>query len=428
MLDLKLIRSNPDLVRQAAANKGVEVEIDRILALDEERRAGLTEVEQLKARRNSASAEVARLKKAGGDASAIIAEMQAVNARIKVLDDRLKEVEEEQRQLLLTVPNLPDPDVPVAADESGNVEIRTWGTPRNFDFEPRPHWELGARLDGLDFERAAKVTGSRFVILKKGIARLNRALVSFFLDHHLQNGYTEVLPPVIVNEATYYGTGQFPKFREDVFALAEPQGWYLSATAEVPMVNMHRDEILSGADLPLRYVGYSGCFRAEAGAAGRDTRGLIRQHYFEKVEMIQITTPEQSPAALEEITASAEQLLQKLGLPYRVLFMCTGDMGFTQARKFDIEVWMPSYGRHVEISSCSNCTDFQARRANIRFRREDGAKPEFVHTLNGSGLALGRTVAAIMETYQNADGTITVPEALRPYMGGQTVIGGQGGS
>lgn len=418
MLDLKFIRANVDLVKAAAAHKGVVVDVDRIVDLDAERRAALTEVEQLKARRNQASGEVARLKKAGQDAGAIIAEMQEVSARVKALDDRVREVEDELNNLLLTVPNIPDSDVPVGPDETHNVEIRRWGTPRRFDFAPRPHWDIGAGLDGLDFERAAKVTGSRFVIMKGGVARLHRALISFFIDYHVANGYREVLPPVIVNEATYYGTGQFPKFREDVFALVEPPGWYLSATAEVPLVNMHRDEMLDLAQLPLKYAGFSGCFRAEAGAAGRDTRGLIRQHYFEKVEMIQFTVPEESTAALDEITASAEAILQKLNLPYRVLFMCTGDMGFTQARKYDVEVWMPSYERHVEISSCSNCTDFQARRANVRFRRGEGGKPEFVHTLNGSGLALGRTVAAILETYQNADGSVTVPEVLRPYMGG----------
>lgn len=415
MLDLKFVRSNPDLIRQTLVNKGVAVDVDRILALDVERRQILAEVESLKARRNEVSKQVGALKKQGQDASAIIAEMGQIGDRIKELDEKGRTVEEDLQNLMYQLPNIPAPDVPVGRDDTQNVEVARWGTPRTFDFPVRPHWELGAMLDGLDFERAAKVTGSRFTFVKGGIARLNRALVAFFLDHHIANGYTEVLPPVIINTASYYGSGQFPKFKEDVFALTGTD-YYLASTAEVPLINMHRDEILDGKLLPLKYAGYSGCFRSEAGAAGRDTRGLIRQHYFEKVEMIQFTRPEESAQALEEITASAEAILQKLGLPHHRMFMCTGDMGFGQHKKFDIEVWMPSYGRYVEISSCSNMSDFQARRANIRYR-PDGGKPEFVHTLNGSGLAVGRTLAAVMENYQNADGSITVPEVLRPYTG-----------
>lgn len=417
MLDLKLIRSNPDMVKEAAAKKRVDVDIDQIVALDAERRSALAEVEQLKARRNQASAEVARLKKAGQDASAIIAEMGEVNGRIKALDERVREIEGEVNDLLLQVPNLPDPDVPVGDDESGNVEVKRWGTPRQFDFTPRPHWEIGDQLDGLDFERAAKVAGSRFVILKGGVSRLHRALVAWFIDHAAAKGYREVQPGVIVNTASYYGSGQFPKFKEDVFSLAGTD-YHLSSTAEVPLVNMHRDEILPGDTLPIKYVGFSGCFRSEAGAAGRDTRGLVRMHYFEKVELVQFTRPEDSDAALEEMTRHAEELLEKLNIPYRRMLMCTGDMGFTQAKKYDVELWMPSYERFVEISSCSNVRDFQARRASIRFRPAEGAKPEFVHTLNASGLALPRAVAAILENYQNADGSVTVPEVLRPYMGG----------
>ncbi|HYF92912.1 MAG TPA: serine--tRNA ligase [Symbiobacteriaceae bacterium] len=415
MLDLKFVRTNPDVVRQALVNKGVDVDLDRILALDVERRQIIAEVEQLKAKRNDVSKQVGILKKQGQDASAIIAEMGSIGDRIKELDDRGREVEEELQELMYTLPNVPSPEAPVGRTDADNVEVLRNGTPRQFAFPVKAHWDLGTALDGLDFERAGKVTGARFTIIKGGIARLSRALVNFFINHHLENGYREVLPPVIVNTASYYGSGQFPKFKEDVFTLKDTD-YYLSSTAEVPLVNMHRDEIIDAKLMPIKYVGYSGCFRSEAGAAGRDTRGLIRQHYFEKVEMVQFTRPEESNQALEDIVGSAEAILQKLGLPYRKLLMCTGDMGFGQYKKFDLEVWMPSYERYVEISSCSNMSDFQARRANIRFRSETG-KPEFVHTLNGSGLAVGRTLAAVIENHQNEDGTITVPEALRPYTG-----------
>lgn len=421
MLDLRYIRQNPDAVKKACADKQVVVDIDRILALDTERRAGLGEVEQLKARRNAASGEVAKLKRAGQDASQIIAEMGQVNERIKVLDERLREVEGELDALLLTVPNIPDPEVPVGPDETYNVEVKRWSSPRDFAFTPKPHWEIGGSLDGLDFERAAKVAGARFAIMKRGVARLHRALITFFLDEALAQGYVEVLPPSIVNSASYTGSGQFPKFKEDVFRL-ENTDLYLSSTAEVPLVNMHRDEILPPEALPVKYAGFSGCWRAEAGAGGRDTRGLVRMHYFEKVELVQFTRPEDSNQALEAMTGHAEMLLEKLNIPYRRLFMCTGDMGFTQAKKYDVELWMPSYGRYVEISSCSNIGDFQARRANIRYRPEKDARPEFVHTLNASGLALSRALAAVLETYQNADGTVSVPEVLRPYMGGLTLL------
>lgn len=413
MLDLRFVRTHPDVVRKALINKGVSVDLDRILALDVERRQILTEVEQLKARRNQVSKQIGVLKKQGQDASEIIAEMGAIGDRIKELDNREREVEEELQDLLYQLPNIPAPDVPVGEDENDNVEVKRWGEPRQFDFPVKPHWDLGVALDGLDFERAAKVAGSRFTMIKGGLARLNRALISFFIDYLTERGYREVLPPVIVNTASYYGSGQFPKFKEDVFSLAGTD-YHLASTAEVPLVNMHRDEILDESVLPLKYVGFSGCFRSEAGAAGRDTRGLIRQHYFEKVEMVHFTRPEESEQALMEIVENAEGMLEALNLPYRRVFMCTGDMGFGQYKKYDIEVWMPSYERYVEISSCSNMSDFQARRANIRYR-PGGGKPEFVHTLNGSGLAVGRTLAAVMENYQNADGSITVPEALRPY-------------
>lgn len=420
MLDIKLIRQNPEIVREALINKGVKVDLDRIIALDLERRQILQEVEQLKAKRNEVSKQVGILKKQGQNADQIIAEMGSIGDRIKELDDKTRDVDAALLDLMYQLPNIPSDEAPIAPDESGNVEVFNWGAPRQFDFALKPHWDLGTNLDGLDFERAAKVTGSRFVFLKGGIARLSRALVALFIDHHLANGYTEVLPPVIINTASYFGSGQFPKFKEDVFSL-EGTDYHLASTAEVPLINLHRDEILSHELMPVKYVGYSGCFRSEAGSSGRDTRGLIRQHYFEKVEMIQFTRPEESAVALEEITGSAEAILQKLGLPYRKLLMCTGDMGFGQYKKFDLEVWMPSYQRYVEISSCSNMSDFQARRANIRYRTESG-KPEFVHTLNGSGLAVGRTLAAVLETYQNEDGSITVPEALRPYMGGIELI------
>ncbi len=415
MLDLRFVRTNPDVVRQALINKRVDVDLDRILALDVERRQILAEVEQLKARRNEVSKQVGILKKQGQDASHIISEMGSIGDRIKELDDKGREVEEELQALMYALPNIPAPEVPVGQDDNDNVEVKTWGTPRQFSFPIKAHWEIGAGLDGLDFERAGKVTGSRFTFIKGGLARLNRALVAFFMDHHVANGYREVLPPVIINTASYYGSGQFPKFKEDVFSL-EGTDYHLASTAEVPLVNMHRDEIVDEKLLPIKYAGYSGCFRSEAGAAGRDTRGLIRQHYFEKVEMVQFTRPEESEAALNDIVGSAEAILEKLGIPYRRMFMCTGDMGFGQYKKYDLEAWMPSYGKYVEISSCSNMSDFQARRANIRYRPE-GGKPEFVHTLNGSGLAVGRALALVIENYQNEDGTITVPDVLRPYMG-----------
>lgn len=423
MIDLRLIRQDTDLVKRACANKGVTVDIDRILTLDRRRREILGEVEALKARRNEVSKQIGVLKKAGQDTSAVQEEMRAAGDQIKALDDESRETEQALQDLLYTVPNIPDADVPVGADESGNIELRRWGNPHQFDFTPKPHWDIGAGLGILEFERAAKVAAARFTVLRGNGVRLNRALINFFMDHHVANGYTEMWVPDIVNTASYYGSGQFPKFKDDVFSLAGTD-LHLSATAEVPLVNLHRDEILHGQDLPIKYSGFSGCYRSEAGSAGRDTRGLIRQHLFEKVEMVQFTRPEESGVALDAIVGSAEALLQRLELPYRVLFMCTGDMGFGQARKYDIEVWMPSYGRYVEISSCSNMTDFQARRANIRFRAQEGAKPEFVHTLNGSGLALGRTIAAILENCQQPDGTVAVPAALQSYMGGMSRISG----
>ncbi len=419
MLDLRMIRQNPDRVRQALKNKGEEAPlVDDLLAVDERRRAILGEVEQLKAKRNSVSEEIARLKREKQDAQSLVEEMRLVSQKIKEMDGELREVEAKLEDLLLRIPNIPHESVHVGTSEADNKEIRRWGEPREFDFEPLPHWDLGVNLDIIDFERAAKITGSRFYVLKGLGARLERALISFMIDLHVEeHGYTEVLPPYIVNQQSATGTGQLPKFGEDMFKL-EGLDYYLIPTAEVPVTNLYRDEILDTEQLPIYHVAYSACFRSEAGSAGRDTRGLIRVHQFDKVELVKFVLPENSYDELEKLTSNAEAVLQRLGLPYRVTQMCTADLGFTAAKKYDPEVWMPSYGRYVEISSCSNFEDFQARRANIRFRRERGAKPEFVHTLNGSGIAVGRCMAAIIENYQQEDGSIIIPEALRPYMGG----------
>jgi seryl-tRNA synthetase len=424
MLDIKLLRNDYDRVAQALRNRGASLDlIAAFPELDASRRAKLTESEQLKNRRNVVSQEVAQLKKTGGNADALIAEMREVGDRIKQLDEEVRELEAEMDKLLLAVPNVPHESVPVGASEEDNVEQRRVGSPRAFDFEPRAHWELAADLDILDFERAARATGARFVFYKGLGARLERALINFMMDLHAdQHGYEEVLPPYIVNRDSLVGTGQLPKFAEDVFKL-EGMDYFLIPTAEVPVTNLHREEILNAEDLPKRFVAYSSCFRSEAGSAGRDTRGLIRQHQFNKVELVHLSAPDNSFDMLEEMTGHAERVLQLLGLPYRVMLLCTGDMGFGSTKTYDLEVWFPSQGVYREISSCSNMWDFQARRAGIRYRPEPGAKPEFVHTLNGSGLAVGRTFAAILENYQQADGTIVVPEALRPYMGGIEAIG-----
>jgi len=423
VLDIKLIRSEPDKVREAMRRRGDDAApIDEVLALDERRRSLLTEAEQLKARRNQVSEEVARAKRAGQDATAIIEAMREVSDRIKELDDQVRDVESRLQQLLLVIPNIPHESVPYGESDADNVEVRRWGEPRRFSFEPRAHWDIGTSLGILDFERATKVTGARFTVYKGAGARLERALINFMLDVHTQeHGYIEILPPFLANRDSMTGTGQLPKFSEDMFR-CEGTDLYMIPTAEVPVTNLHRDEILDGDQLPLYYVAYSACFRAEAGAYGRDTRGLIRQHQFNKVELVKFVKPEDSYEELEKLVANAEAILQRLELPYRVSMMCTADVGFTAAKKYDPEVWMPSYGRYVEISSCSNFEDFQARRANIRFRRTPKAKPEYVHTLNGSGLAVGRTVAAILENYQNEDGSVTIPDALRPYMGGMARI------
>jgi seryl-tRNA synthetase len=423
MLDVKLLRAEWEKLEKGLGDRGVSMElVADFPQLDEKRRSLIMETEQLKNRRNTVSQEVAKLKKSGGDAEALILEMREVGDRIKEIDDELRVLEEQVNGLLLAIPNLPHESVPVGASEDDNVEVRRVGEPTAFAFEPKAHYDVAAELGLLDFERAAKVTGSRFVFYRGLGARLERALINFMMDLHSdRHGYDEVLPPYIINRDSLVGTGQLPKFSEDLFKL-EDSDYFLTPTAEVPVTNLYRDEILDAGELPKRFVAYSACFRSEAGAAGRDTRGLIRQHQFNKVELVKVTKPEESYEELEKMTADAERVLQLLGLPYRVLALCTGDMGFSAAKTYDLEVWLPSAGTYREISSCSNCEDFQARRAALRFRREPKSKPEFAHTLNGSGLAVGRTVAAILENYQQEDGTVVVPEALRPYMGGLEVI------
>jgi len=418
MLDLRFIRENPGVVKRALEKRGENISIDDLLAKDERRRELIQEVEALRAERNKTSEEIGRLKKAGEDAQDLIRRMRSVSAEIKQIDEELNDVQRGINDVLLRIPNIPHESVPVGKDESENVEVYRWGEPRCFDFEPRPHWDLGVGLDILDFERAGKVTGARFTFLKGAGARLERALINFMLDLHTgEHGYREVFPPFIAGEESMTGTGQLPRFAEDMFRV-EGQDYYLIPTAEVPVTNLHRDEILDVDDLPLCYVAYSACFRAEAGAYGRDTRGLIRQHQFNKVELVKFVKPEDSYDELGKLLADAEDVLKRLELPYRRMKMCTGDVGFAAAVKYDPEVWMPSYNDYVEISSCSNFEDFQARRANIRFKRDPNAATEYVHTLNGSGLAVGRTAAAIIENYQCEDGSIEIPAVLRPYMGG----------
>lgn len=417
MLDIKLVRTQPEKVLEGLAKRNVVFPMDRFGQLDEERRQKLVEVEQLKNQRNLVSKEVGRRKAAGEDVTALIQEMQQVGDEIQRLDQAIRTLDEDLRQLMLGIPNLPHESVPVGKDDSENKLIRQWGEPRRFDFEPKAHDELGTALNIMDFERAAKISGARFVVMKHWGAKLERALVNFMLDVHTgQHGYTEVLPPFLVNRLAMQGTGQLPKFEEDMFK-AGPGEYYLIPTAEVPVTNLHREEILSGEVLPIYYAAYTACFRAEAGSAGRDTKGIIRQHQFNKVELVKFCKPEDSYAEHEKLVNNAAAILEKLGLPYRVMLLCSGDQGFSAAKCYDLEVWLPSFRTYREISSCSNFEDFQARRANIRYRPTPGAKPEFVHTLNGSGLAVGRTLAAILENYQNEDGSVTIPEVLRGYMG-----------
>ncbi|MFD0829090.1 serine--tRNA ligase [Neobacillus sp. M.A.Huq-85] len=423
MLDIKLLRANFTEVKEKLQHRGEDLtDLGKFEELDQKRRDLIVESEQLKSKRNEVSQQVAVLKREKQDADHLIKEMREVGDRIKTLDDELRGVEETLEMLLLSIPNIPHESVPVGETEDDNVEIRQWGNVRDFAFEPKPHWDIADHLGILDFERAGKVTGSRFVFYKGLGARLERALMNFMLDLHVdEHGYKEILPPYMVNRTSMTGTGQLPKFAEDAF-LIESEDYFLIPTAEVPVTNLHRDEILSGEELPIRYAAYSACFRSEAGSAGRDTRGLIRQHQFNKVELVKFVKPEDSYNELEKLTNDAEKVLQLLELPYRVLSMCTGDLGFTAAKKYDIEVWIPSYETFREISSCSNFEAFQARRANIRFRRDPKAKPEHIHTLNGSGLAIGRTVAAILENYQQEDGSVAIPKVLQPYMGGRSVI------
>lgn len=419
MLDMKILRAEMDVVRKKLEHRGEDISgLDFVSQLDERRRQLLTQTEQLKNQRNVVSKEIAQKKKAGEDAKEKIAEMRRVGDEIKALDEEVRKVREELDRVLLTLPNIPHESVPTGEGEEDNVPVRHWGEVTSFSFEPKPHWDLARDLDLLDFERAGKVTGSRFVFYKGLGARLERALINFMLDLHTEeHGYLEMIPPYMVNRNSMVGTGQLPKFAEDSFPVEETE-YYLIPTAEVPVTNYHRDEILSAEDLPRKFAAFSANFRSEAGAAGRDTRGLIRNHQFNKVELVKLVQPEDSYDELETLVQDAERVLQLLELPYRVVLMCTADLGFTAAKKYDLEVWLPSSNTYREISSCSNFEDFQARRANIRFRRTAKSKPEFVHTLNGSGLAVGRTVAAILENNQLEDGSIRIPKALQPYMGG----------
>ncbi|MET3556984.1 seryl-tRNA synthetase [Streptococcus rupicaprae] len=419
MLDIKKIRADFDGVANKLASRGVEATtIASLKDLDEKRRELLVIAEEKKAERNTVSAEIAQAKRNKEAADDKIAAMQTLSAEIKSVDAELAQIEEQVTAIITTIPNTPHDSVPIGADEEDNVEVRRWGTPREFDFEPKAHWDLGEDLDILDWERGAKVTGSRFLFYKGLGARLERALYNFMLDEHNAEGYQEIITPYLVNRDSMFGTGQYPKFKEDTFEIADDERpLVLIPTAEVPLTNFYRNEIIDGKDLPIYFTAMSPSFRSEAGSAGRDTRGLIRLHQFHKVEMVKFAKPEESYDELEKMTADAENILQKLGLPYRVLALCTGDMGFSAAKTYDLEVWIPAQNAYREISSCSNTEDFQARRAQIRYRDEDG-KVKLLHTLNGSGLAVGRTVAAILENYQNEDGSVTIPEVLRPYMGG----------
>ena len=422
MLDLKLLQKQPEVVAKALADRHSSISVDEFLELDARRRAALTEVETLKSRRNAESAEVARKKRAGEDASELVAELGKLSDHIKELDAEVSDIKEKVYQWMLSVPNIPDASVPVGLDENDNPELHRWGTPREFPFPPRQHFEVGAARKGLDFERGAKLAGSRFCVSHGVFARLERALMNFYLDTQTTEfGATEILPPFMVNAATMLGTGQLPKFEEDLFKMPA-WDYYLIPTAEVPVTNLHAGEILEEDQLPLRYTAGTPCFRSEAGSAGKDVRGLIRQHQFIKVEMVRFAHPDKSWEELENMRRCAEILLEKLELPYRTITLCTGDMGFGSAKTYDVEVWLPGQNTYREISSCSNCVDFQARRANIRFRPKKGGKPEFVHTLNGSGLPTGRSMVAVIENYQQEDGSIVIPRVLRPYMGGLEVI------
>src|SRR5512142_2873204 len=422
MLDLRFVRENADAVKAGLSRRGINLDLSEFLALDAKRRAVQQEIETLRRRRNEASEEIGRLKKAGQTADDKVAEMRAAGDTIAALENGAREVEEAQRNILLTIPNLPHASVPDGKDENDNKEIRRWspegGEPPKFSFEPKPHWDLAEYLDIIDFDRAAKIAGARFALYKGMGARLERALINFMLDLHTgEHGYLEVLPPFMVNRDSMQGTGQLPKFEEDLFKMQDPE-YFLIPTAEVPVTNIHRGDILKKSDLPICYTAYTPCFRREAGSYGKDTRGLIRQHQFNKVELVKFSRPEASYEELEKLLSNAEEVLKRLRLPYRVVNLCTGDMGFSAAKTYDIEVWLPAQNKYREISSCSNFEDFQARRGNIRYKAKGGKKTELVHTLNGSGLAVGRTVVAILENFQQEDGSVVIPEVLRPYMGG----------
>ncbi len=423
MIDIKILRNEPEkLIKALERRKETKVDVDGLLALDKERREILYEVEQMKNKQNEVSKQIPALKKEGKDTTEIFAEMKELSEKIKESDEKIRDLDEKIQTIMYTIPNIANETVPEGDTDEDNVEIRRYLEPSRFDFEPKAHWDLGEDLGILDAPTAAKITGTRFTVYKDKGAALERAVINFYLDTHTrQNGYTEIFPPFMVHRNSMIGTGQLPKFEEDAFKVANTD-YFLVPTAEVPVTNMHRDEILDGNKLPIKYCAYTACFRAEAGSAGRDTRGLIRQHQFNKVELVKFTKPEESYAELEKLVNDAESVLKLLKIPYRVVKICIGDLGFTAALKYDIEVWMPSYGRFVEISSCSNFEDFQARRANIKYKNSPKDKAQLVHTLNGSGVAIGRTVAAILENYQNADGSITIPEVLRPYMGGMEKI------
>ncbi len=418
MLDVRLLRDDLEQVKARLATRGAAIDWDRFVALDRERREALAHIERLKEKKNKLSGEIGKLKKSGGDAAALMREGEEVSEAIRQSEGPLAGIEARFDEFMLTLPNLPHPSVKVGKNETENREVRRWGEPPGFDFAPKNHWDIGEELGILDFARAAKIAGARFAVYRGAGARLERALINFMLDlHTAEHGYREMLPPALVNRAALVGTGQLPKFEADLFHTA-PGDYFLIPTAEVPLTNLHRDEMLEREDLPIKYVAYTPCFRSEAGSYGKDVRGLIRQHQFNKVEMVKFAEPENSYDELESMVQNAEEVLKRLGLPYRVVELCTGDMGFGAAKTYDLEVWLPGQNAYREISSCSNCEDFQARRANIRYRREKKGRPAFVHTLNGSGLAVGRTLVAVLENYQRKDGSVAVPEALRPYMGG----------
>ncbi|WP_411678719.1 serine--tRNA ligase [Clostridium thailandense] len=425
MLDLKRIRNNKEEIKIALRNRGEKFDvsvIDEVIALDEKRRKILGEVEILKNRKNENSIEVSKLKKVGKNADKLVVEIKALSDKITCFDVSLAEIDDKIKYIILRIPNIPNSQVPDGETDADNIEIKRWLEPTRFNFKPKAHWDLGTDLNILEFERAGKVAGSRFTFYRGLGARLERALISYFLDFHTEkHGYEELLPPYMVNRTSMVGTGQFPKFEEDAFRVSN-NDFFLIPTAEVPVTNFYRDEILKGEDLPIKHVAYSGCFRAEVGSSGKDTKGLIRQHQFNKVELVKFTKQDQSYEELEKLTRDAEDVIQGLKIPYRVVRICKGDLGFTAALKYDIEVWMPSYNRYVEISSCSNFEDFQARRANIKYKETEKDKPKYVHTLNGSGVAVGRALSAILENYQQQDGSIVIPEALRSYMGGREVI------